>query len=182
MSEVLQDMPTRALLFLIISSCGSGSSSAGFSATADTGVRSGSAAAGKPTRSRPCPSLPQRTSASFLFKPGLAGPGVFDLEVMVDGERETCAVTLGSPHPAVRGEGVVIMGRQEQSSTCKLVTLGGTFSDGSLAGLEREGDARELRVKISEKGKVIAEGTFKPDYAPDECGQRTRHQELAVTR
>lgn len=170
-----------ALLLLLTVSCSSGSA-VGYSASADANSGTSVATNGPSRPSRPCPSLPQRTSASFLFKPGLAGPGVFDLEVAVDGQQESCTITLGKPNPAVEGGGMVMMGQQQQATTCKLVQLGGTFSDGSLSSIEREGEVKQLRVTISERGKRVAEGTFTPDFTPDECGQRTRHQELPISR
>ncbi len=178
-------MSNRAVLLLLLSvSCSSGSA-VGYSAsaeTSDSAAATSRAASGNSRSNRPCPSLPQRTSASFLFKPGLAGPGVFDLEVTVDSQQESCTITLGKPNPAVEGGSVVMMGQQQQATTCKLVQLGGAFSDGSLSSIEREGEAKQLRVTISEKGKRVAEGTFAPDFTPDECGQRTRHQELLINR
>jgi hypothetical protein len=176
-------MSKVALLLLLTVSCSSGSA-VGYSASADASDDPPERSESKGARGadRPCPSLPQRTSASFLFKPGLAGPAVFELEVSVDGQQESCTITLGKPNPAVEGGGVVMMGQQQQATTCKLVMLGGTFSDGSLSSIEREGESKQLRVTISEKGKRVAEGTFTPDFTPDECGQRTRYQELVISR
>lgn len=120
----------------------------------------------------PCPSLPTRTSAAFRFSPGLKGPGVYEVALEVDGKKESCTITLGAPNPAVDHGGAVSMGRQEEATTCTLMTLGGTCSDGSLAALEREGESRSLHLTITQGGAPVVQGGFEPDFTPDRCGQR----------
>lgn len=142
----------------------------------------GTSVSGAARDDAPCVDLPRVAEATMLFDPGLKGPGTFDLEVEIDGEKESCTITLGDPRPAVQMGGVVGIGRADMSTTCALVTLEGTFSDGSLAGVTRAGKSASVRVKISEQGKAIAEGTFRPDYTPDRCGQMKRLQKLAIAR
>ena len=105
-----------------------------------------------------------------------------DVTLEADGETERCTITLGKPNPAVRQGGVVAMGPEDRASTCTLMTLGETYSDGSLAALEREGESKELHLTVSEGGKVIGKGSFKPDFTPDACGQREPEQIVAIRR
>lgn len=118
----------------------------------------------------------------MLFDPGLSGPGTFDVTVSADGQSETCTITLGAPRPAVHIGGMVGMGPQDEATTCTLVRFSGTFMDGSLAGLTRDGKTAELKVTIKEGAKVIGDGVFRPDYTPDECGQMKRDQKFPITR
>ncbi|MFO0611426.1 MAG: hypothetical protein U0414_02475 [Polyangiaceae bacterium] len=129
-----------------------------------------------------CNAMPIVAEATMLFDPGLAGPGTFDVTVSTEGKSETCTITLGAPRPAVHVGGMVGMGPQDETTTCKLVHFSGTFGDGSLAGLTRDGKPAELKLTIKEGAKVIGDGVFHPDFTPDECGQMKRHQKFPITR
>jgi hypothetical protein len=129
-----------------------------------------------------CNDMPRIAQATMLFEPGLAGPGTFDVTVSTEGQSESCTVTLGAPRPAVHVGGMIGMGAQEQTTTCKLVHLSGVFTDGSLAGLTRDGKPAEVKLTIKEGSKVIGDGVFRPDFTPDECGQMKRHQKFPITR
>lgn len=117
-----------------------------------------------------CPSILIPPHFSLLLEPSLRQEGPTDVEVEFDGERETCTISVSKVSPA-QDLGEVVRGpTTEANTTCKGLTISGIANDGGIVSLSTPVTKTEVKIKLARGGKVLGEGSFKPDYRPDECG------------
>ena len=100
----------------------------------------------------------------------MSAVGTYDVAVEVDGQSETCSVTITAIRPAQSNGDVVESPRTDLSSTCKLVQIKGIGNAGDIGSFVTSGTPASIRLKVTHQGTELANGSAKPDYTPDECG------------
>ena len=117
-----------------------------------------------------CPSIAIPPHAEVAFQPPLATPGVYAIELDVDGAAERCELNITSVGPSQVSGGAVRSPTTQATTTCKAAALSGIADSGGVAGLAVGGTPAAITVRLTREGKVLGTQTFKPSYAPDSCG------------
>lgn len=117
-----------------------------------------------------CPSIAIQPHFAVLFSPSLRQEGATDVELEIDGQREVCTISASGIGPA-KDRGAVVEGPTTRTETsCQGLTVSGISTDGGIGKLSIPGTKASIKVKLMRGGKVLGEGSFKPDYRPDACG------------
>jgi hypothetical protein len=133
-------------------------------------VAAGGCRGGDRSAAVPCPDLPRVPHLDVAFDPPLGREGTFDLELDVAGAKETCTLTVSGIAGAKPVGGMVQGPTTRTETTCKRADVSGITNEGAIAGLAVGGTARTVKVRVLQAGKPLGEGTFEPDYKPDQCG------------
>ena len=117
-----------------------------------------------------CPSIPcPPIHVNIELKPPLAQPGLYHLEVAVDGRSERCTLDLQTVVPAKtepKIPGVVRGPRTRTKSSCKELKPGNITNDGHIANLRLEGKPASINIRFLKEGRLLGGGQFKPNYKP----------------
>jgi hypothetical protein len=118
-----------------------------------------------------CPEIMIYPHTRVKFSEKLA-PGIYDLAIELDGNKENCTLTIGEIIGSKDMGGFVQSPMTKIESSCKLAYPGNVFDDGTLAWLsiKKTGDKKTvpLSIQMSLAGKIIAESNTPIEYKPTE--------------
>lgn len=147
----------------------------------------GTTAAGEGQEPVACPSIMRFPEFRLELDPALTRDERLDLVVVVDGQREECALTISGVGPA-REQGEAVVGPSTRTDmTCALLGVSGIRSDGSIPGFTVRGTPASVEVQMSRAGVEVAAGTYTPTYTPTEvdgpgCGTTPRASDTLRVR
>jgi hypothetical protein len=128
---------------------------------------------------RPCPSMVVSPHAMITFAKPLVAGG-YQVELELDGSKESCALEIGPSIPGQEMGGAVMGPRTETKSTCKSLGFAHVAMDGSISDLRLSKPNEKMSVpfsfKLSMGGVVVVESNtpleFKPtDTLGEGCGK-----------
>jgi hypothetical protein len=138
---------------------------------------------------RLCPSMAVSPHAMINFTKPLAA-GVYQVELELDGSKESCTVEIGPSIPGQELGGAVMGPRTKTESTCKSLDFAHVAMDGSISDLRLSKPNEKMSVpflfKMSMGGVVVVESNapleFKPtDTLGEGCG-KTDVAKLTLTQ
>ena len=144
-----------------------------------TAKSTGSESTGAASKPKPeevvCPAIAKSPRATIdLGEGAMRANGSYEVEVEVEGERESCSFTLTGVSPSttecVGDECTAASPTTQTASTCASIGIGGTQDDGSVRFLAIGGTPHHIGLRLTHAGETLASGTATPDYTPDECG------------
>jgi hypothetical protein len=126
-----------------------------------------------------CPSLPVQPHADIKFNKALT-PATYDVEVQLDGDKETCTLTIGPSKPAQEMGAMVMSPMTQTETTCKLIQFAHVRTDGGVDDLRTEKPAGKseasFSLKMSTGGVVAVDASTTLKFTPTDtlgpgCGR-----------
>jgi len=117
---------------------------------------------------KPCPSIYKAPHAEIDFEPALGQAGTFDVDLTIDGQAQTCQLTVAGIGPSQADGNVVRSPSTRTETTCKGLYVSGIYDNGHLAGLKTEGTPARVALTLKKGNAVMAKGDFTFAYKPTE--------------
>ena len=121
-----------------------------------------------------CPTIHIEPHATLALAEPLDEEGTLALELVADGERESCTIEISDIGPSQEDcpEGdadcVVSSPSTRVNMSCKLLSVGGIKNDGSIPGFQTSGTPKQLSMTVRRGDVVLAREDFELEYAPAE--------------
>jgi hypothetical protein len=136
-----------------------------------------------------CPSIYIAPHASITLSEPIAADGAFDVELSIDGQEQTCALTITDMAPSKEEcEGASCTAQSPSTRadmTCEGIGVSGINNDGSIPGFTLANTPKSVSIRLVQQGRVRAEDTFALEYAPasliGEGCPKTEHASATLT-